>query len=187
MVHFFAGKRGLGSRNLSIVHVVLQEADTWNRGSSGSAASSLLLGSAQRFSNLSGHAHWTNSTVGGGHSGVGGTFFHGRVRREKRQSTQTIMRFCFHLKLTVLIWNPSIVENFQDLELKPLASFMQVEFNKPNSLPMDTWLLPNRGDDPSVYEERMRLLGNIVVPACASLASEILLRVHRSWRATLSS
>lgn len=124
---------------------------------------------------------------GGGHSGVGGTFFHGRVRREKRQSTQTIMRFCFHLKLTVLIWNPSIVENFQDLELKPLASFMQVEFNKPNSLPMDTWLLPNRGDDPSVYEERMRLLGNIVVPACASLASEILLRVHRSWRATLSS
>ena len=49
--------------------------------------------------------------------------------------------------------------------MQPLDSFMQLEFNKQNALPMDQWLLPSRGEDAATYDERMHLLGNIVVPA----------------------
>ncbi|CAK9008254.1 FO synthase subunit 1 [Durusdinium trenchii] len=52
--------------------------------------------------------------------------------------------------------NVASIFSKQDNMQQVIQYLIQVEFNKPNSLPMDTWLLPNRGDDPSVYEERMR-------------------------------
>ena len=69
--------------------------------------------------------------------------------------------------------------------MQPLDSFMQLEFNKQNALPMDQWLLPSRGEDAATYDERMHLLGNIVVPAGGLLASEILSRIHRTSLAQL--
>ena len=55
---------------------------------------------------------------------------------------------------------------------------MQEPFNPTNAVPMCDWLLQNRDDYPT-YEDRMKLLGNVVVPQCGALAGDILLRLHR--------
>ena len=68
----------------------------------------------------------------------------------------------------------------QDHKLRPLSDYMQVEFNKECKVPMHSWLLRERDSVGENYEQRMKLLGNIVVPQCGLLASQILLRIYRS-------
>ena len=63
---------------------------------------------------------------------------------------------------------------FEDLSgrmcLKPLAAFVQGEWNWQNRVPMHQWLIEECGED---HDERMRILGNVVVPACAELGFDI--------------
>ena len=80
---------------------------------------------------------------------------------------------------------PFLISHLQDIELRPLSSFLQQDFNPQASLPMHAWLVPDRGQKPEIYDERMHLLGNIVIPACASLAGNILARIHRASFAKL--
>ena len=82
----------------------------------------------------------------------------------------------------VSIW---FVGKPQDIKLRPLNEFLERNFNCLNSMPMYKWLLPTL-DGELEYQQRMHLLGNIVVPACGALASDILLRMHRQqWRLLL--
>jgi hypothetical protein len=78
-----------------------------------------------------------------------------------------------------------LISPLQDMELRPLNSFLQQNFNPQASLPMHAWLLPDRGENAETYDQRMHLLGNIVIPACASLAGDILARTHRASFAKL--
>jgi len=55
---------------------------------------------------------------------------------------------------------------------------MPEEFNMPNKLPMYRWLTTETPDEES--KSRMHLLGNIVVPQCADLAGDLLLRQLRA-------
>ena len=54
---------------------------------------------------------------------------------------------------------------------------MVKNFNEVNSVPQHLWLVQQRGEN---HEERMRILGNIVVPACAALAAEILVGIVKA-------
>ena len=55
--------------------------------------------------------------------------------------------------------------------MKPLNMFLEKSFNSLNTVEMHRWLIQEREEG---HEERMKILGNVVVPACASLAAEIL-------------
>ena len=59
----------------------------------------------------------------------------------------------------------------QDVELKPLNSFLQGQWNQLNNVPRQRWLCAEPGDD---YDERIHVMGNLVVPACGQLAGSIL-------------
>ena len=48
------------------------------------------------------------------------------------------------------------------MTLEPLASFLQPEWNSLSRLPMHLWL---KNDMETHYRERMKALGNVVVPA----------------------
>ena len=50
--------------------------------------------------------------------------------------------------------------------------FLEKTFNSLNAVPKASWLSLEKEDDQ--YEERMRILGNIVVPSCGALAAEVL-------------
>lgn len=56
--------------------------------------------------------------------------------------------------------------------MQPLQSFYQEEFNHWNSQPMHKWLSPKM--DEGHWDDRMKVLGNLVVPACAALAANML-------------
>ena len=56
--------------------------------------------------------------------------------------------------------------------MKPLNMFLEKNFNEINIVPKVAWLSTTKeGQD---YEERMHILGNIVVPSCGALAAEVL-------------
>eukprot|EP00435_Cladocopium_sp_Y103_P036471 s2889_g9.t1 len=58
----------------------------------------------------------------------------------------------------------------QEIPLKPLNMFLEKTFNEINIVPKVAWLSTTKeGED---YEERMHILGNIVVPSCGALAAE---------------
>lgn len=57
------------------------------------------------------------------------------------------------------------------MPLRPLASFLEANFNGINAVPKHLWLTTDRE---AHHEQRMRILGNIVVPSCAALAAEVL-------------
>ena len=48
---------------------------------------------------------------------------------------------------------------------------MVKNFNEVNFVPKHLWLVQQRDEN---HDDRMRILGNIVVPSCAALAAEIL-------------
>lgn len=64
----------------------------------------------------------------------------------------------------------------QDMHLEPLASFLQPAWNHLNTLPLHQWLILNTADCES-YKERMKALGNIVVPQCGMLGMNLLHRM----------
>ena len=64
----------------------------------------------------------------------------------------------------------------QDLELQPLASFLQTSWNCLNKVPVAQWLASSQSDED---RQRLHALGNIAVPACGQLAGEVLLRICR--------
>ena len=59
----------------------------------------------------------------------------------------------------------------QDMPLRSLASFLEANYNGINAVPKHLWMVRDRE---AHHEERMHVLGNVVVPACASLAAEVL-------------
>ena len=59
-----------------------------------------------------------------------------------------------------------------------MNSFMPEEFNMPNKFSMYRWLAAEKPDEEA--KARMHLLGNIVVPQCADLAGDLLLRQLRA-------
>ena len=61
----------------------------------------------------------------------------------------------------------------QDMKLQPLSSFLQPVRNEFNAIPMPVWLRGNTTEDKN-HRERMKCLGNIVVPASGALGMEIL-------------
>ncbi|CAK9061756.1 unnamed protein product [Durusdinium trenchii] len=61
---------------------------------------------------------------------------------------------------------------FQELEFRPINTFFQEPFNPRNSLPLHQCLTVEKPTDQD--NERLKILGNVVVPACADLASAIL-------------
>ena len=66
----------------------------------------------------------------------------------------------------------------QDMHLEPLASFLQPVWNELNELPIHKWLLLSKSDSES-YKDRMKALGNIVVPQAGMLAMNVLQRMAR--------
>ncbi len=66
----------------------------------------------------------------------------------------------------------------EELSLKPISSFMEHAWGGGYPMPMEKWLLQDMEEEPD-YQQRMRLLGNVVVPPCAALAGDLLLRMHR--------
>lgn len=60
----------------------------------------------------------------------------------------------------------------QDLPLQPLNKFSQEPFNPLNSLPLHAWLTSKKPTQDD--QERLKMLGNVVVPQCAQLAGSIL-------------
>lgn len=60
----------------------------------------------------------------------------------------------------------------QEIPLKPLNTFLQKNWNEMNAVPKEKWLTTTREE--KFYEERMHIIGNLVVPSCAALAAEIL-------------
>ena len=67
-----------------------------------------------------------------------------------------------------------------DLEAFPFTDYFQANFNEVNMLPMREWMLTTVDGMKEEYAERMKLLGNIAVPACGALASDIIFRLHKS-------
>ena len=65
----------------------------------------------------------------------------------------------------------------QGVTLEPLASFLEPVWNKFNVLPMRVWLSTSTETDPR-YRDRMRTLGNIVVPQTGALGMNILQRLR---------
>ena len=63
----------------------------------------------------------------------------------------------------------------QGMTLEPLASFLQPEWNSLNRLPMHLWL---QSDTDTHYRERMKTLGNVVVPAQGLLGMNLLQRLY---------
>lgn len=66
----------------------------------------------------------------------------------------------------------------QDLELLPMAALLHQTgaWNDLNKVPMHQWLLEEPAKDQS---ERMTVLGNVVVPACARVGASIALGMAR--------
>jgi len=65
----------------------------------------------------------------------------------------------------------------QDLTLQPINAIFQEPFNPLNSVPMHQWLTCEKPSEEDL--QRFKILGNVVVPQCAQLASNILLHVAR--------
>ena len=64
----------------------------------------------------------------------------------------------------------------QDIELRPLNSFLPERWNPLNELPM------HQGLQATISEQeiaRLKMLGNIAIPQCAVLASEVMLHMSR--------
>ena len=76
------------------------------------------------------------------------------------------------LAFTFFFWQSLFL---QDIPLQPLATFLQPEWNEWNKLPMRYWLTDSLEDN---HRDRMRCLGNIVVPAGGSLGFELLHRMQ---------
>ena len=69
----------------------------------------------------------------------------------------------------------------EGFNLRPLASYI-TSWNECNELPMHRWLSAGIVDDE--HESRLKICGNLVVPKCADLALQVLVRMHRvSWYA----
>lgn len=64
----------------------------------------------------------------------------------------------------------------QDIPGAPFADHLQKQWNKDSSIPMFQWLSMRQSQ---AERERLHMLGNCVVPAAASLAMEILLKMKR--------
>lgn len=65
----------------------------------------------------------------------------------------------------------------QDVKLQPLSSFLQPFWNELNALPIDLWLI-NTATEEMDHRQRMKCLGNLVVPAQGALAMDILQRMR---------
>ncbi|CAK9036131.1 unnamed protein product [Durusdinium trenchii] len=59
-------------------------------------------------------------------------------------------------------------------ELRPLSELLQVDWNHWNKLPMSQWLSCATQEHD---RERLKTLGNVVVPACGTLGMSLLLRM----------
>lgn len=68
-----------------------------------------------------------------------------------------------------------LVEDYRE----PLSSFFEMQWNEYNQLPLRDWLLSNELCD-SQYKNRMRALGNIVVPKSGALALAMIARMRNS-------
>lgn len=68
-------------------------------------------------------------------------------------------------------------DDLQDIQLRELQTFLPDAWNQVNALPLHQWLQAEKYSNDE--EERMKLLGNLVVPACADLAGDLLLRMAR--------
>ncbi|CAK9066079.1 unnamed protein product [Durusdinium trenchii] len=64
-----------------------------------------------------------------------------------------------------------------DVKLQPLSSFLQPFWNELNALPIDLWLI-NTATEEMDHRQRMKCLGNLVVPAQGALAMDILQRMR---------
>lgn len=53
---------------------------------------------------------------------------------------------------------------------------MESEWNFENKIPIRSWLVNERQEH---HDERMQILGNVVVPACAALAMEMIVSFDR--------
>lgn len=60
----------------------------------------------------------------------------------------------------------------QEIPLKPLNQFLEKNWNDLNAVPKSMWLTSSREE--KFYEQRMHIIGNLVVPRCAALGAEIL-------------
>ena len=65
---------------------------------------------------------------------------------------------------------------FQDIGGAPFASHLQTKWNKDSSIPMYKWLSECQTKED---KQRLHMLGNCVVPAAASLAMAVLLKMKR--------
>lgn len=66
---------------------------------------------------------------------------------------------------------PCVQENF----LLPLDTFFEERFNELNELPMQVWMNQDRPTEEE--KNRLKLLGNIVIPQCGRLAAAIFHRL----------
>lgn len=64
------------------------------------------------------------------------------------------------------------------MPLQPLAAFLAQNFNCINTVEKHLWLVHDREEG---HEQRMKILGNVVVPACAALGAEILRNLAQSF------
>ena len=67
----------------------------------------------------------------------------------------------------------------QGVTLEPLASFLEPVWNQFNVLPMRMWLSTSVEAGP-YYRDRMRALGNIVVPQTGALGMNLLQRLRKA-------
>ena len=61
---------------------------------------------------------------------------------------------------------------------EPLSSFFETRWNEFNQLPLRDWLLSAESLDEQ-YKNRMKALGNIVVPKSGSLALAMIARMRK--------
>ena len=62
----------------------------------------------------------------------------------------------------------------QDMKRYPTDFHHNRPWNDGNAVPMHRWLCSDRSD---VDKQRMTALGNVVVPACAHMAAQMLCRI----------
>ena len=80
----------------------------------------------------------------------------------------------YHLRLCAALSCPG-----QGMELKPLASFFRPQWNILSRIPMHLWLTNEIEED---YRDRMKTLGNIVVPLQGELGMNVIARQCRECR-----
>ena len=67
---------------------------------------------------------------------------------------------------------------FEDVEMVPLSAYTDASWNRLNAVPMYQWL---SCDQPDNAAERLKALGNVVVPRQAALGSAILRRMNAQF------